>query len=449
MADQEIISKLQTLLVRSYARRVGDVLKGLAQDIRGVSFATMAMMLPILIGFVGLAIDVGVWQAEKRELQGAADRAAYSAATSAVGGATKTQATVEGKAAMASAGFVAGTDGVTITVNNPASSGTYSTDPTSWEILASKPQSLYFAGIFLSQAPSVSVRAVAVKGKKASPGCILSLHGSANYATTFTNNAQVTDENCAVYTNSSSASGLLCDNNCDIASDTYTVGGNLVRNNGSLSGETNETGVSPTPDPYASVPVPNSATMTCTATAKVTVSTNQTLNPGVFCGGISVNSNKTLTLNAGTYYVKKFFNMGGNSTLNATSGVTIVLLDDACLGDGTCKKEKGLGNNITVNLTAPTSGTFAGIAIYAQGTKDTYQEFSNNVSLNVQGAFYMPGDSMYFHNNATFNNMKCAQVVSSKVSFENNATMGTDCEGTGVKKIVGSGGGPKKTKLVE
>lgn len=408
----------------------------------------MALMLPILIGFVGLAIDVGAWQAEKRNMQGAVDRAAYSAATAAVGGATKSQAIVEAKAEMASAGYSDGLGGVAITVNNPASAGSFASDPTSWEVIATKPQSLYFSAIFLSQAPSVSVRAVAVKGSKPSPGCILTLDPAASYATTFTNNAQVTDPACAVYTNSSSANALLCDNNCSIASDTYTVGGNLVTNHGTLAGKTNATGVPITPDPYASVPVPSSASLPCTYTSTVTIKSNQVINPGVYCGGINVNANNVLTLNPGTYYIKKFFNMGGNSVLQATDGVTLVLLDDACLGDGTCKKEKGLGNNITVNLTAPTSGTYAGIAIYAQGIKDTYQEFNNNAALNIQGAIYAPGDSLNFHNNALFNSNMCAQIVAGRVYFENNATMGTDCANTGVNTIVGKGNG-KKTKLVE
>lgn len=349
---------------------------------------------------------------------------------------------------MVSAGYTDGLSGVTITVNNPASAGSYASDPTSWEVIATKPQRLYFSAIFLSQAPSVSVRAVAVRGSKPSPGCILTLDPAASNATTFTNNAQVTDPACAVYTNSSNANALLCDNNCSIASDTYTVGGDLVTNHGTLAGKNNATGVPITPDPYASVPVPSSASLPCTYANAVTIKSNQSINPGVYCGGINVNANNVLTLNPGTYYIKKFFNMGGNSVLQATSGVTLVLLDDACLGDGTCTREKGLGNNITVNLTAPTSGIFAGIAIYAQGVKDTYQEFSNNAALNIQGAIYAPGDSINFHNNALFNSNMCAQIVSGRVFFENNATMGTDCANAGVNAIVGKNNG-KKTKLVE
>ncbi|MEQ1499540.1 MAG: pilus assembly protein TadG-related protein [Novosphingobium sp.] len=441
-------TKLLNFITES-GSRIGSGLRRMIADKAGVSFATMALMLPLMVGFVGLAIDVGVWQVEKRAIQGAADRAAYSAATSALAGASKAQATTEGKATMASAGFAHGAASVNVTVNNPASTGTYSTDPTSWEVIVSKPQRLYFAGIFLSSAPSVSVRAVAVKGKTASPGCILSLDGSAAGATTFTNNAQVPNDKCAVYTNSASGSALLCSNNCNITSDTYTVGGNSVGGNSSLSGAINKTGIGAAPDPYASVPVPSSASMTCTATALLNIASSTTINPGVFCGGIAVGAGKVLTMSPGTYYIKKKFNMGSASTLNATGGVTIVLLDDACLGDGTCIKEKGLLDNITINLTAPTTGTFAGIALYAQGTTMTRQEFSNNVALNIQGALYAPGDLFSFHNNSLFSNAKCAQVIGRRVNFENNATMGSNCDNTGVKQIVGPGGGPTKTKLVE
>ena len=55
----------------------------LSGDQRGISLASMALMLPVLIGFVGLAVDVGLWQVNKRAIQGAADRAAYAAAIAA------------------------------------------------------------------------------------------------------------------------------------------------------------------------------------------------------------------------------------------------------------------------------------------------------------------------------------------------------------------------------
>ncbi len=444
---------LQFRQLLALTRRRADAVRGsflrLRADQRGVSLASMALMLPIMIGFIGLAVDVGLWQVNKRAMQGAADRAAYSAAIAAVNSATKAQATTEAMTTMAMAGFADGTNGVTITVNNPAKTGTFASDSTSWEVIAEAPQNLYFSQLFLSEAPTAAVRAVATKGSTSTSGCILTLNSSVSGATSFSNNAKIIDENCAVFTNSSSTSALKCVNNCDLASDTYTVGGYSVSNNGSLSGKTNSTGVAAATDPYASRTVPNSSSLTCTRTTKLTVNSNQTINPGVYCAGIDVAANKTLTMTAGTYYIKKLFNFGGNSTLEATSGVTIVMLDDACVGDGTCKKEKGIGNNVTLNITAPTSGTYKGIAFYAQGTKNTRQEFSNNVYLNVQGALYAPGDTFYFNNNADFDNALCAQVISDQVVFENNASMGTECDDAGVTKIGNAGGSSKKSKLVE
>lgn len=414
------------------ARRLGD----LVRDRTGASIVTLALLLPILIGMLGLAIDAGMWQIDQRRLQGAADRAAYAAAVAAADGSTDAEATDEGLAILAQLGYPNGVSGLVSAINNPATGGNYSTDSMSWEVELSHTHQMYFASIFLSDAPTISARAVAVGGSSdPSPFCILTLDPSAAGATTFTNNARLVNDNCNVYTNSSHAAALLCDNNCDIAANTYTVGDTRVVNNGSLSGTINQTGVSPATDPYASLPVPSSATLNCTRSTLLTVNSNQTISPGVYCGGLKVNANKTLTMQPGTYYFRSKFDLSGNSTLNATGGVTIVLLDDLCLGNGGCRKEAGVGNNVTINLNAPTSGTYAGIALYAQGTTNTYQEFSNNVTLNIQGAIYAPGDRFYFHNNADFNPARCAQIVAFRVFFENNASIGTNCESAGTLEI--------------
>lgn len=408
----------------------------LARDRTGVSMVTLALLLPVLIGILGLAIDVGMWQVDQRRLQGAADRTAYAAAVASADGSTSDEATDEGLAILSQLGHQNSVSGLVAEIHNPATSGNYSTDSQSWEVQLSHSHRLYFASLFLSENPTISARAVAVGGSSdPAPFCILTLDQTGAGATTFTNNAGLVNDDCNVYTNSSNAAALLCDNNCDIAANTYTVGGTRVVNNGELSGAVNLTGVSPAADPYADLPVPNSSTLTCTRTSLLTVSSNQTISPGVYCGGIKVNSNKTLTMQPGTYYFRSKFDLSGNSTLNATGGVTIILLDDLCLGNGGCRKEAGVGNNVRINLTAPTSGTYAGIALYAQGTANTYQEFSNNVTLNIQGAIYAPGDRFYFHNNADFNPALCAQIVAYRVFFENNASIGTNCENAGVLEI--------------
>ena len=52
-----------------------------------------ALSLPILAGVVGFGLDMSVWYAMKRDVQGIADSAAIAAAHTLMGGGTQTEAT--------------------------------------------------------------------------------------------------------------------------------------------------------------------------------------------------------------------------------------------------------------------------------------------------------------------------------------------------------------------
>ena len=55
-----------------------DVLKRFREDTHGGVLVYMAIMLPILLGVSGLALDASLWYAQKRSVQAIADTAAYS-----------------------------------------------------------------------------------------------------------------------------------------------------------------------------------------------------------------------------------------------------------------------------------------------------------------------------------------------------------------------------------
>src|SRR6266851_2189388 len=94
---------------------------------RGVVMLTAVGMMFVLLAFVGLAFDVGYLQWSRRRAQTSADAAALGGAWALqLGGAM----TTEGKAASANNGFTDGQSGVTVTLNNPPTSGGYASDPT-------------------------------------------------------------------------------------------------------------------------------------------------------------------------------------------------------------------------------------------------------------------------------------------------------------------------------
>ncbi len=451
------------------AKRIARTLREIVhEDYSGNAIIPTALALPVLIGFIGLAVDVSSWEMSQRKQQGAVDQAAFSAATAAVKGATVQQATIEAQGVLARLGFTGGSDSVTITVNNPPSSGAYTGNTSAWEVRVSKPTSKYFSGIFMSgSAPTLLTRAVALKGVASVPGsttnnpgngCILSLAPTGADATYVSNNALITNTTgCTVYTNSTDAGAFHCEENCLVNPDTFTRGGEVWDNN-SISPGVNNAGytwtgtTNPFQDPYG-LSAPSSSTMgSCitaagvnTATTTVTqnnIASGTTIPPGRYCNGIDFsgrnNTPKVINMSAGTYYLEYMFRIGNNATLNATAGTTIVIVGDYCLGqtNRTCQhSNEGFGNGATINLTAPTSGPYAGIAMHFSSSVFRTQPFANNNIINVQGVFYSPNQKVLFRNNNVFNPAKCAKIIAWNVHIENNTNMGSNCAGTGVNSI--------------
>jgi uncharacterized membrane protein len=88
-------------------------------------FATL--LLPILIVFIGLAIDGGnLWEL-KRRMQTAADSAALAGAIAKRGGGDLTAITNAARADAATNRFQHGTASINVTVNTPPVSGPYAT----------------------------------------------------------------------------------------------------------------------------------------------------------------------------------------------------------------------------------------------------------------------------------------------------------------------------------
>ncbi len=425
-------------------------------DRKGASAVMTALMLPVIVGFVGLAIDVGVWQVNKRKLQGVVDQAVFSAAMAAYQGASVDQATTEAKAVMAQAGLVPGANGVAVTVSNPATDGNYTANAKSWQVTATMTQQLYFSGLFLSTAPTLSAKAVALQGYTTAgatvtnpgPGCVMALSTTAAKAVEFTNNAVFNTPSCSIYSNSNASNATFCDNNCNVNANTYSVGNYYIGNGNAHMTGTNLANQTAIANPYGSLTTPDVSGMSCMNgnTTVTATADNVYINPGRYCKGINFSNNtgsgvggtRTLHMSAGTYYVESIFMVGNNATLDATTGVTIVIIGNYCIGDtnNTCQhSDEGWGNNAQINLTAPTTGTYAGVAMYFTGSTNRTQAFANNAYLHIQGTLYAPNQKLQFNNNSYFDNTKCTKIIGNTVSIQNNGGVSMSCTGTGVKTI--------------
>jgi hypothetical protein len=169
----------------------------------------------------------------------------------------------------------------------------------------------------------------------------------------------------------------------------------------------------------------------------------QTLNPGVWCNGVSFTNDAQIKLNPGVYYVNGGnFNVGGAVNMTGT-GVTIILT-----GSGSQYANATIGNGATVTLAAPTTGTTAGLAIVGDPNAPSStpsSSFGGGATMNITGALYFPTETVQFTNGIA-NPSGCTQLIAGSMVFNGGASFNSNCAGTGTSTI---GGGSSATALVE
>ena len=99
-----------------------------------------------------------------------------------------------------------------------------------------------------------------------------------------------------------------------------------------------------------------------------------------------------------------------------------------------------ISSNQTTNITAPTSGAYAGVAFYQSPDANPtalVNKINGTSNVHITGAVYFPSQEVDFQGDNTTGgpNGGCTQIVASKVTFTGNATLGYDCDGTGVRPI--------------
>lgn len=113
----------------------------------GAIAVMFALMLPVIIGFIGLGVDVGLWYMERRAIQTAADAAAISAMYEKDGGGTSGEISTAASTDATRNGYDSSSD--SITVNNPPTSGAYSGDSGYVEVIINRPLASFLSKIIL------------------------------------------------------------------------------------------------------------------------------------------------------------------------------------------------------------------------------------------------------------------------------------------------------------
>jgi len=397
------------------------------RDQSGSYLVISAILMPVLIGLVGLGTDYGVWLNASQRMQAAADAAAFSAATLLTGG-NGGDVNTQANAIASTFGFANGTNGASVTINHPPTSGANAGTAGAVEVIIRQPQSRFFSAMISSGALTVAARSVALSGNSG-VGCVLSLNQTASAAISLQGTSNVALTGCSLYDNSNSGSALS-------VGGSSTLSALAVEVVGGVSGKTNittsqgvTTAVSPMANPYANASYGSySGCAYNNYTAKNTV----TLSPGVYCGGLNLNAGANVTLQPGIYYLDRgSLSVNGGATLTGTD-VTLVFTSSTSNNYANAT----INGGATVNLSAPTTGPTAGIVIFGDSNMPTGTSFKFNGGTTqvFSGAIYVPQAAAEFAGGAN-TSRACTQLVADTIAFKGNANFAINCSGSGTKPI--------------
>src|SRR4029077_14753314 len=244
---------------------------------------------------------------------------------------------------------------------------------------------------------------------------------------------------CSVYDDSNNSSALVNGGSATIDALSVNVVGQISGGSGITTTQGTNVGISPIADPYANVVMPTVGA--CDYNNKTYKNPGTTIDPGVYCNGITLNAGAVVTMNPGIYFIDRgSLQMAGGATLQGT-GVTIIFTSST----GNNYADATINGGATLAITAPTTGPTAGIAIFGDRSMPTSTTFKCNGGANqvLGGAVYVPHGTLQYAggNNA---NTNCTQVVADHVVFEVNSLLKINCSGSGTRPI-----GTSMASLVE
>lgn len=392
----------------SAGRLSEETLKTIKDDSGQVMILT-ALGLVLLLGATGLAVDVGTLYRAKRVAQAAADSGAITAAMELPFG----DATTAARADASLNGVTNGSNGATVTVNNPPLAGPNAGNASFVEVIASTSQSLFFLNILNKTSTSVNARAVATLS--ASQNCIYTL-GTSGTDFLINGSGYLTASTCSIIDDSSNSQALLLNGSALVTARSIGIVGNYLQNGSGTLTPTPTTGIAPAADPLAFLSAPAYTAGSCLANPNINGSGTYTLGPstsgGTVCyNGLTINGGGKTTLNAGTYVINGSMVLNGSGTVLGT-GITLYFPSGASYVDN---------GSETLTISAPTSGTYDGILFYQDRSNTSTLTFNGAGTSTIKGIFYVPTAKVILNGSAT--STLYASFVVGSLTFNGSGTL--------------------------
>jgi Flp pilus assembly protein TadG len=400
-----------TQAIRRYRKR----LSAFCSETRGNYAVITALMLPVLIGFIGLALDTANWYTNHRQMDRIVETAA-AAAASYLGSDTTAQITAIAANVAALNGLSTST-GDTLTV-------TVASNPATLTVTGTRNLNRFLSAIFLPAATQVTTSS-ATAGASGNPVCILVLDPSSSQTLLVNSGVTLNAPSCEIDVASTSSNAAIFNSSLPNVAKVCVAGGSTV-NSSTINNLTNN--CTTASDPYAGH-IATPTVGSCTVNGK-TFSGTTNLSPGTYCGTFNFNTAGSLNLAAGLYIFNGTnWNLNTGWTITGT-GVTFYF--------ATAGSYIQFNSNVTANLSAPTSGTYANILMFEPAELGTSSFVIDGTSSShlLQGVIHLPSRNITFNAASNVTSDALTLVVNQLIIDNVNWSIGPDANTIG-----GSGAG--------
>jgi hypothetical protein len=392
---------------------------------RGQAVVLMALVAGVLLLTIGLAVDAGSLYVSRRTQQAAADAAAWAGAVELY---YKRSASEARDTAIGDAfrnGFSTNAE-VTVIANVPPVTGPHAGDPQFIEVIIERQVRTTFlqgaGGVF------TLVRARAVGGAMPfqSSHAIMALDRDGQTFKT-NGNGGVRANGGGIKINSGASDAGAAVGNGGVYAPYIHVGGGVSTSGGSATfSPTPVRGLPPDADPFFTMPGPPIDGLP--TFRNVRVNGAETLDPGVYVGGITITSSGNAKLRPGLYVFKgggiKITGGGVMEGVTPDTGVLLFNTHNNYPGAaGTCG-DIALAGNGKLDLRAQQFGPYAGILLWQDRACTEDLAISGNGTLTtLVGTVYAPTAHINLTGNGSTALTLDAQFISSLMDYAGNAAL--------------------------
>jgi len=430
------------------SKRSGGSFKQFLRQQGGSIAIYAALTLPVVAGIAGFGLDTSVWYAMKRDVQGMADAAAVAAAQTKMQGGTSAEILTAANTEAARNGYDAAAcpDASCLVLSEVDVD--YGSDKTETiQVTVRQEAPLRFSSLFMD---AVYISSYASAGTQMfGAQCVLALNETSKGAVTFSGNTTA-DVGCGVASNSDHEYSIDVKGSATlVANPVQAHGGIGISGSGTIDSDYPLLPFSgKVADPYASFVMP-SMPATCkydgSTTPDITVgpSDNDLFQPdgtgyARLCGDVLIQGDATFE--PGIYFFDGDSEIRSTANVQATGGVTFVMMGDPSADTGTVTWNGGA----TIQLDAPDSGPTEGMALIQDlnAPAGATNKITGGANQIINGVIYFRNQKIEFTGGSDAVD-SCVQIIGDEVEFTGDSVLENDsgvCENVGVNTN-GTGGG--------